>query len=139
MTEPIRSDTAFLIKGGLKNKAGTLLLFPDRISHVGSSALLAGAAGGAIGMVVAGKLAKGKAADKEAEGGKGVDTIHLAEVATVRKGKSGLNRNILEVVTRDGTSTLFGIKFDKWKGDLVAALTTAGRQVRDDGDEVTVG
>ena len=138
LTEALRSDTAFLIKGGLKNKAGTLLLFPDRISHVGSAGMVAGMAGGAIGMVVAGKLAKNKAADKEAEGGKGVDTIALADVAEVRKGRSGLNRNLLEVVSADGTTHMFGVKFEKWKPDLVAALTGAGRQVQDGGDVVTV-
>jgi hypothetical protein len=138
VTEPLRSDTAFLIKGGLKNKAGTLLLFPDRISHVASAGMAAGMAGGAIGIVVAGKVAKNRAADKEAEGGKGVDTIPLADVREVRKGRSGLNRNLLEVVSADGSSHLFGVKFEKWKPDVLAALTDAGRQVQDGGDVVTV-
>ena len=138
MSEPLRSDTAFLIRGGLKNKAGTLLLFPDRISHVGSAGMMAGMAGGAIGAAMAGKVAKNKAAGKEAEGGKGVDTIPLASVTEVRKGKSGLNRNLLEVVSADGSSQLFGVKFEKWKPDLLAALTGAGRSVQDGGDVVTV-
>ena len=69
--EPLRSQTAFLMRGGLKNQAGTLLLYPDRLSHVGSAGIVAGAAGGAVGMLVAGKVAKNRAAGKEAEGGKG--------------------------------------------------------------------
>ena len=136
--DPIRTQTAFLIKGGLKNKAGTLLLFPDRISHVGSAGMAAGLAGGAIGAAVAGKLAKNKAADKEAEGGKGVTTIPLADVTELRKAKSGLNRNLLEVVSADGGTAMFAVKWDQWKPDVVAALQGAGRAVSDGGDVVTV-
>lgn len=136
--DPIRTQTAFLIKGGLKNKAGTLLLFPDRISHVASAALGAAALGGAAGALIANKMAKNKAAEKEAAGGQGVTTIPLAVVAEVRKGSQALNRNILEIVSSDGTATKFGVKFDKWKPDLVAALTAAGRQVVDGGEVVTV-
>lgn len=136
--EPIRTQTAFLIKGGLKNKSGTLLLYPDRISHVGSAGMMAGAAGGAIGMAVAGKLAKNKAAEKEAEGGKGVTTIPLSAVTELRKAKSGLNRNLLEVVSADGSTAMFGVKWDQWKPDVVAAMQGAGRTVNDGGDVVTV-
>jgi hypothetical protein len=136
--DPIRTQTAFLIRGGLKNKTGTLLLYPDRISHVGSAGMTAGLAGGAIGMAVAGKLAKNKAADKEAEGGKGVTTMPLADVTEVRKAKSGLNRNLLEVVGANGTALMFAVKFDQWKPDVLAALQGAGRTVRDGGDVVTV-
>jgi len=135
--EPLKTQTAFIIRGGLKNQPGTLLLYPDRLSHVASSAMLGAAAGGAIGMMVAGKMAKNKAADKEAEGGKGVTTILLADVTEVRKGKQGLNKSLLEVVAADGTALKFGAKFDQWKPDLVAALGNAGRQVSDNGDVVT--
>jgi hypothetical protein len=135
--EPLRTQTAFIIRGGLKNQAGTLLLYPDRISHVASNGLAAGAAGGALGMLVAGKVAKGKAAGKEAEGGKGVTTIPLAQLTQVRKGKQGLNKNLLEVEAADGTVLKLGVKFDQWKPDLVAALGAAGRAVQDGGDVVT--
>ena len=136
--DPIRTQTAFIIKGGLKNKTGTLLLYPDRISHVGSAAMGAAMFGGAVGMAVAGKMAKNKAADKEAEGGKGVTTMALADVTEVRKAKSGLNRNLLEVVSADGTALMFAVKYDQWKPDVVAALHSAGRTVNDGGDVVTV-
>jgi hypothetical protein len=136
--DPIRTQTAFLIKGGMKNKAGTVLLYPDRISHVGSAGMAAGMAGGAIGMAVAGKLAKNKAADKEAEGGKGVTTMALADVTEVRKAKSGLNRNLLEVVGADGSTLMFAVKYDQWKPDVVTALQGVGRSVSDGGDVVTV-
>jgi hypothetical protein len=135
--EPIRTQTAFLIKGGLKNKAGTVLLYPDRISHVGSAGMAAGMAGGALGAAVANKLAKNKAADKEAEGGKGVTTMRLADVTEVRKAKSGLNRNLLEVVGADGSTLMFAVKWDQWKADVVSALQGAGRTVNDAGDVVT--
>jgi hypothetical protein len=136
--EPIRTQTAFLIKGGLKNKAGTVLLYPDRISHVGSSGMAAGVAGGAVGMAIAGKLAKNKAADKEAEGGKGVTSLRLADVTEVRKARSGLNKNLLEVVGADGSTLMFAVKYDQWKPDVVTALQGAGRTVTDGGDVVTV-
>lgn len=136
--DPIRTQTAFLIKGGLKNKAGTALLYRDRVSHVGSSGMMAGAAGGAIGMAVAGKMAKNKAAEKEAEGGKGVTSIALVDVAEVRKAKQGLNRNLLQVVAADGTEMTLAVKYDQWKPDVVAALQGAGRSVADGGDVVTV-
>ena len=136
--DPIRTQSAFLIKGGLKNKAGTVLLYPDRISHVGSGALAGGAVGGAVGMAVVGKLAKNKAADKEAEGGKGVTTMALSDVTEVRKAKSGLNRNLLEVVAADGSTLMFAVKYDQWKPDVVTALQGAGRTVTDGGDAVSV-
>jgi hypothetical protein len=136
--DPIRTQTAFLIKGGLKNKAGTVLLYRDRISHVGSAGMAAGVAGGAIGMAVAGKLAKNKAAGKEAEGGKDVTTMRLADVTEVRKARSGLNRNLLEVVSADGTALMFAVKYDQWKPDVVAAIQGAGRTITDGGDVVSV-
>ena len=135
--EPLRTQTAFILHGGLKNKPGTLLLYPDRLSHVASGALAAGAAGGALGMVMAGKVAKNKAAGKEEEGGKGVTTIPLTQVTAVRKGKAGLNSKILEVEASDGTVVKFGVKFVDWKPDLVNALVAAGRSVDDGGDVVT--
>lgn len=136
--DPIRTQTAFIIKGGMKNKAGTLLLYRDRISHVGSGAMGAAMVGGAVGMAVAGKLAKNKAAEKEAKGGITVNTIRLADVTEVRKAKSGLNRNLLEVVSADGSSLMFAVKYEQWKPDVVAALQGAGRSVSDGGDVVSV-
>lgn len=136
--DPIRTQTAFIIKGGMKNKAGTLLLYRDRISHVGSGAMGAAMVGGAVGMAVAGKLAKNKAAEKEAKGGITVNTIRLADVTELRKAKSGLNRNLLEVVSADGTALMFAVKYDQWKPDVVAALQGAGRSVSDGGDVVSV-
>lgn len=138
MTEPLRTQTAFIIRGGLKNQSGTLMLYPDRLSHVASGAMAAGALGGAIGMAVANKLAKNKAEEKEAAGGKGVTTVPLADVVEVHKTKQALNKNILGIVTGDGTELKLGVKFDQWKPDLIAALTAAGRQVSDGGDVVTV-
>lgn len=136
--EPLRSQTAMLVRGGLKNQSGTLLLYPDRLSHVASKAMGAAVAGGAIGALVAGKMAKNKAADKEAEGGKGVTSIPLTAVTAVRKAKQGLNKNLLEVEAADGTVLKLGVKFDQWKPDLVAALGAAGRSLHDGGDVVTV-
>jgi len=123
--EPIRKQTAQMIRSALKTSSGTLLLYPDRLSHVVSAAIGVGAAAGVVGLAVANKMAKNKAEEKEAAGGKGVTTIPLAEITEVRKGKQGLQRNLLEVVTSDGTALKFGVKFDQWKPDLVGALGSA--------------
>lgn len=71
LTEPLRIQTASTIKSGMASRAGTLLLYPDRISHVASAAMGGAMLAGAVGMVVAGKLTRNRAAEKEAEGGKG--------------------------------------------------------------------
>jgi predicted RecA/RadA family phage recombinase len=136
--EPLRTQTAMVFRGGLKNESGTLLLFPDRLSHVASAGMAAGALGGVAGMLVVGKLAKNKAGDKEAQGGKGVTTIPFAEVTEIRKGRQGLNKSLLEVEAAGGTVLKLGVKFDQWKPDLVEALRAAGRSVHDGGDVVTV-
>jgi len=136
--EPLRSQTAFLLKGGLRNQTGTLLLYPDRLSHVASNALAGTAVGGALGSMIATGMAKKRAAQKEEAGAKGVTTMAFDQITEIRRAKQGLNKNILEVGTADGTVLKFAVKFDQWKPDLVAALGAAGRQVHDAGDVVTV-
>jgi hypothetical protein len=135
--EPMRMQTAQIIttKRGLN---GTLLLYPDRLSHVGSVALSNPFLGGALGVVVMGKMARNKAAEKEAAGGKWVTAIPLAQITEVRRSSKALQKNLLEVALADGTAVKFGVKYDKWKDDVVAALSSAGRRVTDGGDVVTV-
>ena len=131
--EPIKTATAALVLGGLKNKQGTLLLYPDRLVHVGANLMGAAAAGGAIGALIGSKVAKGKAAAKAAAGGKGVTEIRLADVTAVNKTKQGLNRNLLEVQTVSG-SFRFGAKFDAWADEIAGHLRQLGRTVAPAGD-----
>ena len=136
--EVIRSEAAMLFKGSLKSQSGTLLLFPDRLSHVAAAVHVAGAAFGAIGALVAGKTARNRAVGKELEGGKGVITLPLTQLTEVRKAKQGINNKLMEIQAADGTVLKLGVKFDQWKPDLLAALEAAGRSVHDAGDVITV-
>ena len=137
MDEAIKKQTAALLKGGLKASQGTLTLYPDRLVHVGSVAAAAGMGFGAVGALVGQALARNKA-NKAQEGDKGVTTIHLADVSALRKAKQGLNKNLLEVETSGGEAYRFGANYGKWKDDLTTALQSAGRQVSDEGDSITV-
>jgi hypothetical protein len=136
--DPIRVQTAYLLGGGRRNQAGTLLLYPDRLSHVASRVLAVAAARGVTGVLVATRVAKGKAPRQAAEGGKGVTTILLDQITGVRRARKGLNRHILEVTAADDAVARFGVRYDQWKPDLVAALRDAGRTVHDGGEVVTV-
>jgi hypothetical protein len=135
--EPIRMQMAQVIKGK-RGLNGNLLLYRDRVSHVGSVAMSNPYLGGVLGLLVTSKMAKKKAAEKEAAGGKWVTTIPLAQITEVRRGSKALQKNLLELALADGTAIMFGVKYEKWKDDLVTALTNAGRQVTDAGDVVTV-
>ncbi len=136
--EAIRSESATLFRGTLKSQSGTLLLFPDRLSHVAAHVHVAAVALGPIGALVALKSARNKAVGKEVEGGKGVITIPLAQLTEVRKVRQGINNKLMEVEAADGTVLKLGVRFDQWKPDLVAALEAAGRSVDDAGEVITV-
>ena len=133
--EPIRAQMALLIERPM-NRPGTVLLYPDRISHVASPGAIAAMSAG-IWMGVAGRLVRRKAAEKPA-GGRDVTTIRLTDVIEVRTASHGPNWNLLEVVGAGDSTLLFGLRYDQWKPDLIAALTGAGRRVSDGGDVVTV-
>jgi hypothetical protein len=133
---PLKSATGYLLQGGLKNKPGTVLLYADRIVHVGSNAIAAAAAGGAIGALIGNRVAKNKASGRAAEGGKGVTDIPLATVSKVSKGKQGLTKNIL-VIDADGGQFRFGVKFDQWSDDIARAVEGVGRTVTRDAEGFT--
>src|SRR5438552_3266623 len=134
--EPLKSATAYILYGGMKNKPGTLLLYPDRIVHVARSALAAGA-GGVIGALIGNRVAKGRAAGRAAEGGKGVTEISLARVTAVTRAKQGLNSKILEIQAA-GEQHRFGVKFDQWSEDIANAIRQVGLTVTPAGDGYTV-
>jgi hypothetical protein len=133
--DPIRAQMALLLQRPV-NRPGTVLLYRDRITHVASPGAMAAMLAG-IWMGAAGRLVRRKAAEKAA-GGRAVTTIRLADVTEVRKASHGPNWNLLEVVGAGDSVLTFGLKYDDWKPDLIAALTAAGRQVNDGGDAVTV-
>src|SRR5438067_2225860 len=112
MDEPIKKQTAALLKGGIRASQGTLLLYPDKLVHVGSAMAAAGVAGGALGALAGSALAKKRAEKKADEGGKGVTTISLSDIAGIHKAKQGLNKSLLGVQTSSGEDFKFGAKYD---------------------------
>lgn len=158
--EPIRTQTAQIIRSAFKTNTGTLLLNPDRLSHVASAAMGAAFLGGVGAMAVTNKMAKIKAASKEAEGGKGVTTIPLSDLAEVRKGTQGLQRNLLEppggmheeaaggtrrnAAPRRGPRSRTrgrpgGACFSTPEGEFPATITGAGFILGTEGPDVIVG
>jgi hypothetical protein len=121
--QPTRQQSAYLYSGK-RTQAGTLLLFPDRLVHVASTAMALGFLGGALGAVAVQQAAKKRAPGRAAAGGKGVVDIPFSQISGFGKGKQGLNRNVLEVHTIDGTTVKFGVKFDKWAPDLARFVPT---------------
>jgi hypothetical protein len=130
MAEPLKMQTALWIKGGLKTRAGTLLLYPDQLVHVGSKAAQFGAAFGAIGILVTRQMANTRAAAKVEAGDTSITSIPLATISDVHGEKGRLDGNTLVVRTTSGDEYRFGgVKFDRWAEDLGQALTDAGRRV----------
>ena len=127
---PLKAQSASWVKGGLKSRAGTLLLYPDQLVHVGSKAAQIGAAFGAIGILVTRQIANAGAARKVEAGGKSVMSIPLATISEAHGQKGKLDGNSIIVRTTTGDEYRFGgVKFDRWSEDLGRALTNAGRQV----------
>lgn len=134
--QPLRTELA-LLRGNRVNRPGTLLLYRDRISHVGSIGMLVGIMTGPVSWVVARRTTK-RAAAEEREGGTRVTTVRLVEVTEVRKAGPVWDWGQLEIVSVHGVVMRAGVKYDQWKPDLVAALQGAGRMVTDGGDVLTV-
>ena len=127
---PLRSQTAMWMRGGLKNRPGTLLLYSDQIHHVGSAAARLGMGFGAVGAVTGQLSAKAAAPKKVQEQHKSVFSISLADIREVEAAKSKLGGGFLIVRTFTGEEHRFGgIKGDEWSRDLSQALTTQGRTV----------
>jgi hypothetical protein len=120
-----KAANAFLLRGGLKNQSGSLLLYPTRLVHVARSNLTAGMFG-LIGGLIA---SRGKAEKRAAAGGKGVTSIPLASLSGVTKGSQALNKNVLVVHESDGTELRFGVKYDDWSPAICQAVAAAGRAV----------
>jgi hypothetical protein len=124
---PLRSDPAVFIHGGLKNRPGTLVLYPDRVVHVTSNAAPIGAVFGVIGMLLARRSAKKKAPARALAGGAGVTALPLTHLRSIRKGKHGLNKKILEITMSDGTVLKFAVKYDEWASEIARVARQLGR------------
>ncbi len=129
---PLKVAPGYLLEGGLKNKPGTLLLYPDRLVHVATSPYTA-ALTGVLGVLLSNKFGKPAAIRRAAAGGKGVTEINLFKVTRVEKGTQGLNKNIL-VVNADGGPLRFGVKFQEWSDDLARTMHVLGRKIIGDAE-----
>jgi hypothetical protein len=125
---PLKRSPAFLLKGGLKNKPGTLLLYPDRIVHVASRGIWAGAAFGALGALLGQVLASRRAERHADAGGPNVLQIPLSTLSGVHRGKQGINRDILEITTADGQRYQLGTKYTKWGPEIRRLVQAQGRE-----------
>jgi hypothetical protein len=130
VADPLKTQSALWLKGGLKTRAGTLLLYPDQLVHVSSKAAQFGAAFGALGILVTRQIANTRAAAKVEAGDESITSIPLAAISDVHGEKGKLDGNTLVVRTTSGDEYRFGgVRFDRWSEDLGQALTGAGRQV----------
>ena len=126
---PLQTQAAFLLRGGLKNRAGSLLLYPDQLVHVGSKLAQFGVGFGLIGMVLTRGIANSRAPGKVAKGGTSVTAIPFTNITRIVGQTHKVGKPTLVVRTLGGDEFRFGVPFDKWSDDLGKALTAAGRTV----------
>ena len=150
---PIRMQTARLLGVKTSQGAGTLVLYPDKIVHVRSQAVLwasriglvvvtvpslalpphigPGALGALIGggggSLIGGAIARRRATEKVAAGD-GATVIPLDSITGIetRKSNGRLGRQSIFVTTAGGADYGFSVKLDKWSTDLASALTARG-------------
>jgi hypothetical protein len=151
---PIRMQTARLLGVKTSQGAGTLVLYPDKMVHVRSQAVLwasrigmvvvavpslalpphtgPGALGALIGggggSLIGGAIARSRAAGKAAAAGDDVTVIPLDSITGIetRKSSRRLARQNLFVTMADGADYGFSVKLGKWSSDLASALTARG-------------
>ncbi len=127
-TVPLRTQSAAWMRGGLKNRMGSLLLYPDKLCHVGSKAAQVGGGFGALGVLVTRGIANAQAPKKVSAGHKAVIAIPLSNVTEVRGVKGKMGNRLLIVRTANGEEYKFrGVKFDEWSDDLNHAFRASGR------------
>jgi hypothetical protein len=161
---PIRMDLAVL-KTSRGNLRGTLILHPDKLTHVrsrvpywstflgaaivgvlslvlfhaapGTAAAVVGARGG---LAIGGAVARRQAPAKAAAGGTGVTVVPLDSITTVttRKGSGWLRIGRLVVSTLSGPEYNFRLNPAQWLVDLAGALAARGHSVQDAPDGLAV-
>ena len=132
---PIKKEQTALVLGGLKNKMGYLVLFPDNLVFLESSAFSVGAAFGALGGLLSARMQSDKVIADAVQRGKGVTAVPLGELAALRKPRN----NIIEIETSAGTLYTFGgIPFEKWAPVIQAQLVSKGINVTASASELRV-
>ncbi|HEU5082472.1 MAG TPA: hypothetical protein VFU14_03970 [Acidimicrobiales bacterium] len=126
MTEPLRLAPAPLFLSTFKSRLGTVVLLEDRLAFVAPKRR-AGAAFGAIGMLLTQRSATNAAPARAAEGGDGVTTVPLAELQAIERGTQGLNKDVL-VVRGPATELKLGVRYDEWAPAIERAAIAAGRR-----------
>jgi hypothetical protein len=119
----LRKGSAAIVRGGLKNRPGTLLVYPDRVVHVSSTAAMFGAGFGALGVLVTRGIANARSDARVLKGGTGVTTVPYEAIMTLSVDKKG-NRKFGRIVvhTTSGEEFLFAIsKVDEWFAAIDAA------------------
>ena len=165
---PIRSNPARFRVGGTGRGQGIVLLYPDRLAAVNSSARLWGAVIGPValaavsyrlfhdvaalapavgipigdwtGTSIGKRLAAGKVAT---DSGGGVRLIPLDSITSVRfRNSAGIRAwllgRVLVVTTADGTEHQFRGRLAGWQAALTGALTIRGYDVQDTPQGITV-
>ena len=132
---PIKKEQTALVLGGLKNKMGYLVLFPDSLVFLESSAFSAGAAFGALGALLSASTKSDKSIAEAVQRGKGVTAIPLGELSALRKPRN----NTIEIETTTGNLYKFGgISFEKWAPVIQAHLGSRGVTVAASASELRV-
>jgi len=161
---PIRMDLA-IMRTPRRNMRGTLILYPDSLTHVrsrlpywstylgavavallglvlfraapGTAAAVVGARGG---LAIGGAIARRQAPAKAAAGGAAVTVVPLDSITTVstRKGSGWLRIGRMVVSTLHGPEYTFRFDPAQWPADLAGALAARGHNVQDSPDGLAV-
>jgi hypothetical protein len=153
---PIRMDLA-VFKKSRRNLRGTLILYPDKLTHVRSGlpywstflgavvvGLLSfvlfraapGTAGAVVGarggLAIGGAVARRQAPAKAAVGGAGVTVVPMDSITavTTRKGSGWLRIGRLVVSTLDGAEYTFRLNPAQYLADVAGALAARGHSVQ---------
>lgn len=164
---PIRSNPARFRVGGIGRGQGIVLLYPDKLAAVNSSARLWGAVIGPIvvavvsyrlfhdvaglapavgipvGDWIGASIGKRLAAENVATDGDGVRLIPLDSITSVQfRNSAGVRAwlfgQVLVVTTADGTEHAFRGMLNGWQGTLADTLTMRGRDVQVTPQGITV-
>jgi hypothetical protein len=132
----VRKGSAYLVRGGLKNRPGTLLLYSDRLVHVASKLAMAGGGFGMLGVLVTRGIANARADAQAAKGGKSVLVLPLNSISSVEveKRKAKRKSGKLVVHTTNGENYRFtASSVDEWSAALTETIRSQGRTTEPNG------
>jgi hypothetical protein len=135
---PIRTQAAVWSRGGLKSKAGTLLLYPDKLVHVSSTLARIGRGLGGLGILASQAIASARAPGKVAADDPSDLSIPLTTITEV-VGQDHFARQFVTVRTIDGDEYRFGgVKVAAWLSDLSTAVSGVGGEISQTSDGFSV-